>query len=68
MPEVLALVHRKVREGGSHECIVFRVHRVKGGREERKMERGRESGVTFPFQALVGQPHRKKENTFNYAV
>lgn len=42
MPEVLALVHRKVREGRSHECIVFRVHRVKGGREERKMERGRE--------------------------
>lgn len=42
MPEVLALVHRKVHEGGNHECIVFRVHRVKGGREERKMERGRE--------------------------
>ena len=36
------MVHHKVHEGRNHEFIVFQVHRVKRGREERKKERGKE--------------------------
>lgn len=65
MPEVLALVHRKVHEGGNHECIVFRVHRVKGGREERKMERGREEKEERKGGGRAGGRERGKERGKN---